>query len=274
MDLIDRAGTFRGSILSHAVGATKNGFPQWTPQLYGAELYDEELGEWVDWTAVPENELTAYLVLYDSKNEQTLNHRQVEKVTGWDGTDFEELENMDLSETGIQFRVAENTYDGKTNLQVEWIDEYDATPGRITRRLDPAELKALSARFIKTKKAPATAAKPTATEAKEAIGAAINSAKAKQTVDAIKKDPPKAPPTRKPPKPPATTKATPPSGATKGEVWNNCVEFKRDNVTDKKFSEVWTEEINKVAPDKTDDQITAEEWGVIGNAIMDKTGKF
>lgn len=259
MNLIDRAGTFRGSITSHAVGASTNGFPQWTVQLYGAEYYDEDSGEWMDWSTVPENELTAYLVLYDGKNQMTLNHKQVEKVTGWDGTDFEVLDNMDLSETGIQFRVAENTYQDKTTLQVEWIDEYDATPGRIMRKLDPAELKALSSKFIKTKKAPASAAK-----AKEAIGAAMDKTKA----------PPKAPPTRKPPKPPATTKAAPPSGATKGEVWNNCVEFKRDNVTDKKFSEVWTEEINKVAPDKTDDQITAEEWGVIGNAIMDKTGKF
>jgi len=125
-NLIDRAGTFRGSILSHAVGATKNGFPQWTVQLFVAECYDEESGEWVDWSEVAENELTGFLVLYDGKGNQTLNHKQVEKVTGWDGMDFEVLDNMDLSELGIQFRVAENTYNDKTNLQVEWIDEYDA----------------------------------------------------------------------------------------------------------------------------------------------------
>ncbi|GAG94213.1 unnamed protein product, partial [marine sediment metagenome] len=147
MALIDQEATFRGIITDHAVTLSKNDFPQLVLSLEGKELYDEETDSWHDWDGVVENQINAYLILIDSKNNETLNYKQVQKALGWDGKSFAGLAEMDLSKTFIQFRVESRTYQEKTTMQVTWIDEQNATPGKTLRKLDPKELKSLDARF-------------------------------------------------------------------------------------------------------------------------------
>lgn len=50
MSLIDRAATFRGNIVDHAVSVSRNEFPQFVCSLVAKEIYDEEEQIWVDWT--------------------------------------------------------------------------------------------------------------------------------------------------------------------------------------------------------------------------------
>lgn len=256
MSLINRAGTFRGSILDSCVSSSTGGFPQFVIMCNAAEYYDEEIGEWVGWD-VDENELTAYLVLFDGKDRKTLNCKQVEKVFGWDGLSFEELDNLDASEIAIQFRIKESVYQGNTNYQVEWIDEYDATPGRVTRKLEPAELKALQARYAKLLKGNTTKTKAPATKTKPPTAPGRTTKK---------KDPPKAPPTTAPPKRVV--------GSTKEEAWNACVELKAKGITDEQLSTIWVESVEKTAPNKTDEQIIPEEWTEILNLVLDKAAMF
>ena len=161
MGLIEQEGTYRGNVLDHSVCLSTNSFPQLVLSLQGVEIYDTETESWHDWSDVPENELIAYLILVDSKNQRTLNYEQIQLALGWDGNSFSGLEELDLSEVKIQFRVEPNTYDGKTTLQVSWIDGYDAIPGRTLRKLDAQGLKSLDAQFkniLKSKTKPATAA--------------------------------------------------------------------------------------------------------------------
>jgi len=101
MSLINRTGTFRGTILDHGVSASKNGFPQWTPKLQATEYYDEETKTWVDWAGVPENEITGFIILKDGKKKVTLSAQQIVKAIGWSGQSYAELGSMDLNDTKI-----------------------------------------------------------------------------------------------------------------------------------------------------------------------------
>lgn len=146
---IDRTGTFRFMVLDHAVSTTKNKFPQVSMKLKAVEYYDEETSEWQPW-AEYEVETTAYLILFykDDKDQMVAarNVEQLQKAVGWNGQSLAGLNDMDLSNKIIQGRVAENKYNGKTTLRVEWIDAHDAIPGGM-KRLDAAALSDLDKQF-------------------------------------------------------------------------------------------------------------------------------
>ena len=147
MSLIDRTGTFRGYVTDSCVTVTRNGFPQFEARLHAIELYDEENEQWIDWSEYDENELTAYLTLFGGNGNPTLSAEQLQKALGWDGASLASLDEADYSKTMMQFRVDENTYEGKTTLRVQWVDHADAEPGKTIRRLDANEIKGLDAKY-------------------------------------------------------------------------------------------------------------------------------
>lgn len=276
MSLIDRTGTFRGRIVDHGVSKSTGGYPQWIASLIASEYYDAEEQVWVDWSEYDVNEITTYLVLFGGKGE-TLNSQQVKKVTGWNGNSFAELNGLNLDEIGIQFRVEENTYEGKTSLQVAWIDEYDATPGRTVRKLNPDELSALDtqyAKFLKQsgkKVAPTKAPKQTTVKAK-----GIKPTQPKGPVKKVKKsnDPlgPGAPPV-----PPISALPDPdlPMGhCTKDEAWEAVNDLKEKNVSDEKIANIWLDACQKVAPGTEQDKITNEQWFQVKEIVLEKTSVF
>jgi len=158
MGQVDRAATFRGNVVSGGVSLTKNGFPQLILQLCADEIYDADEDVWVDWSDTEFREQTSYLTLYGSKGE-TFHAAQIKKVFGWSGTSFRELDGIDFSAVKVQFRVESRVYNEKTKLEVNWIDEYDAVPGKSIKKLEDAELRQLDAKFSQflTKAAPAKA---------------------------------------------------------------------------------------------------------------------
>ncbi len=278
MSLIDRAATFRGRITDHGVGKTKNEFPQWVAQLVALEIYDEEEKVWVDWSSYDVNEIMAYLVLFGSKGE-TLTCQQVKKVTGWDGLSFVGLEALDLSETKIQFRVEENTYDEKTSLQVSWIDEYDAEPGRTVRKLDATEMKSLDAQYANMLKSSGKTAAPTKAKSK-VTKASVKSTQPKGPV--IKKGakdslgPPTtgATPTKTAPLPPAANSSLPTGKCTKDEAWGTVYDMKAKNVTDEQIATIWTDAIKEVAPGVDQEKFTNEQWFTVRQIVLDKAAAF
>jgi hypothetical protein len=149
MGQIDRVGTFRGYILDKSLDSTKNGFPQAILRLQAAEMYDPETKQWLDWSKYDETEITAYLVLNDKAGERNRNFEQLMKALGWSGTSSAEFEEADYSKIAIQFKVKLDTYNGKTRLQVSWIDHADADPSGSLRHLDAQGLKALEAKWPK-----------------------------------------------------------------------------------------------------------------------------
>lgn len=308
MSLIDQAATFRGRITDHGVSLTKNEYPQLVLQLQADEIYDDENKVWVDWVGYDEREITAYLVLFGGNKKETLNAQQVKKVTNWDGNSFQALNDMDLSEVGVQFRVEERTYDNKTSFQVNWVDEYDAEPGRTVRKLDPEELKKLDAQYAQLLKQSGKRAAPAKAPANQPpSGVAMQTATQAQTA-AKKAAKPKTPGviTKKSKKkaavvdplgPPETElqtaseatkitsskRSTPPvvcdpnlpvGHCTKDEAWDAALGLKAKDVDDETISKVWTEAVLNVAPAGQDAGITNEQWYEIREIVLEKTAMF
>ena len=283
MSLIDRASTFRGRIADHGVSKSSGGFPQLILQLAATEIYDADEQAWVDWSEYDVNEIQAYLVLFGGKGE-TLNSQQVKKVTGWDGLSFAGLAALDLSETKIQFRVEENTYEGKTSLQVSWIDEYDAEPGRTVRKLDAAEMKALDAQYANMLKSSGKKAAPTKAPGK-VTKANVKSTQPKGPVIKKGAKDPLGPPAANPSVPtPAEAKTTPPAPATnpnlptgkctKDEAWGTVYDMKDKSVTDEQIATIWTAALKEVAPGVDQEKFTDEQWFAVREIVLDNAAAF
>ncbi|HDY89742.1 MAG TPA: hypothetical protein ENH82_16710 [bacterium] len=281
MSLIDRAATFRGNVVDHAVSVTKNEFPQFVCKLVAKEIYDEEEQVWVDWTDVDENEITAYVVLYGSKGE-TLSSNQVKKVCNWDGASFQALNDGDYSETGIQFRVEEKVFQKQTRLQVSWIDEYDAVPGRSVRKLDQGELKQLDAKYAQFLKAGGKKAAPVkASGAKAGIVKNTKSAKPTSPKGPVKKVEKQtateaiAGSKSDLSEPPAIPSDDVPTGhCTKDEAWNTVVEMRDSKISDSQLAECWSAAVKDAASGKQSDELTEEEWFKVQEKVMSETAVF
>lgn len=303
MSLIDRASTFRGRITDHGVSKSTNGYPQWVASLVALEIYDAEDQVWVDWSGYDVNEITAYLVLFGGKGE-TLAVQQLKKITGWNGLAFSDLNSLDLSETKIQFRVEENTYEGKTRLQVAWVDEYDAEPGRTVRKLDPEDLKALDAQYANLlkqsgKKVAPAKARQTATEANKAetpgkvTKKGVKPTQPKGPVKKVSRSgakdplgPDAAPPETKrkidketidnmpdlPQAPPDP--ALPVGHCTKDEAWVIVNDLKDQEYTDDQIGDIWLGALQQVAPGVRQKDITDEQWFLVKEKVLEKTAKF
>jgi hypothetical protein len=175
MSKIDSIGTYVGEIVESGLGTTKNGFPQWVARLKATKKFvdsPEDLAHfsltepgYVDWSGFDE-EIVAFMVLFKDKDEFSkdtalLNYEQLQLATGWDGSEFDTLANGSLLKKSILFRVGENTYEGKTSLRVDWIDNESASPERQLKTLDMAEVKNLAAKLkINKVVKPAAPAKP------------------------------------------------------------------------------------------------------------------
>lgn len=268
MSLVDRTGTFRGVITDHAVSLTTNQFPQLVAQLQGLEYFDDDEKVWVDWSDVDEREITAYMVLFGGKDKETLTCKQIKKVTGWSGKSFTELNDMDMSEIKLQFRVVEHTYNENTSMQVEWIDEYDATPGRSVRKLEKKELAELDAKY-----------KPILT----ATSGGVTPAKAPTKPKAKPKAPKNGPPTAKEAveaekallkAPPARTDL-PAGKCSRKEAWDICVDLKYKAIGSEKLAQVWNTTVERIAGKTTpDSKVTDEQWFLIKEAVLDETAAF
>jgi len=281
MQAIDRVGTYRGQILQHAVGETKNGYPQWVARVKAKEYYDEDHEDGPQWVPWGEYEcaMDAYLVLFTEKG-PCLNYEQVKKATGWDGRSLAGLDALDLASTIILFRVEESTYNGTTRLQVQWVDHQDASPTRQLRKLDASELAALDAKYKLSgpPKAATAKAAPKPPAAPAAEGGSTNSAPAPAPTS--KPASPPAPPKSAKPKPAAKPAAkpaeTPPDegGATPKadptaaectmtEAWAAVVEYTPE-ATDNDRSEAWLNAVNEVAGEGTaDNDVTNAQWAQV-----------
>ena len=263
--LVDRTGTFRGKILDHGISTTKKGFPQWIVQLVATEIFDEDEQVWVDWSEYDVNEITAYLVLFGGKGE-TLTCQQVKKITGWPGLSFSTLDAMDLSKTGIQFRVEDNTYEGKTTKQVSWVDEFDAAPGRAVRKLNPEDMQALEAQYASVLKGSSKKASPA--KAKKVTAKGIAPTQPKGPVTKGAKDP-LGPPTPLPPDP-----SLPAGHCTKDEAWGAVYELKAKDVDDEQIAKTWCAALKDVAPSVEQEDVTDEQWFMIKEKVLSETAIF
>ncbi|MCX7429400.1 MAG: hypothetical protein NTW96_27720, partial [Planctomycetia bacterium] len=232
MQAIDRVGTFRGRVTEHAVNTTKNGFPQLVGRFLAEEMWDSDSKTWMPWSEY-QQELVGYLTLFNADG-PLLNAGQCRAAFGWDGASLAELNDLDLSNLVIQFRIEEDDYKGTVTLRVNWIDQADANPDRGIKKLDAASLKDLDGKFGLGKKvAPAKAPGKPAAPPKKAPPA--KAADPTPTPAATPAAPPKAPGKKSAPKAEAPKVET----MTKEEAWESVSKLKRDDVSDDQMLAAW-----------------------------------
>ena len=293
--VIGYAGSYRGKVLDHAVNVSSGGHPQLVLTLSAVEQYDFETLAWADWSQYDQG-ITAYLILAGKDGKATKNCEQVMKLFGWDGMSFSGLDALDINEKDIQFRVADNVYEGKTNQKVVWIDEYDSKPSSglgTVEKLDSNKLKALDKQFagtlkgltggkIAVAKAPSTPPTPPApkkamppvapvqSDADDAAAAAagdpdsIPDPAATPAPGIIRPPaPPKPPAPKAKPGPKPKAKAEAPAAPAKvytiNTAWEEVV-AKTEGVDDTARGEAWNSVMDQVAPGKADKDFTQEEW--------------
>lgn len=285
MTKVDRTGTFRCSPIETGVGVSRNKFPVFTAQVKLFEYWDEDAEEWHPW-AEYEQEATVFATLFgigkkSKKLEPTLNHTQISKIFGWDGTDFGYLNDTDFSDLKFQVRIEDNDpdYADKNPYVVNWIDEYDAIPGTKIKKLDAAGVKDLNKQYAlllkQTGKKVAPAKAPAKVPETDESKPDLPSPKAPGIIkDKRRKTETKAPP-KAPPKVPSAKLPLPTGKCTKQEAWETVVELKADECTDEQLNAAWLAAIESIVPgadDKT--EVTPEQWFVIKDAVLDDVGKF
>lgn len=283
-NLIDRAATFRGNILEHGVGLTTNEFPQMIAKLQAEEIYDEDEKTWVNLAeaGIGETNITAYLVLFGGNGKETLTSKQVQKVTGWDGLSFLTLNDADLSQIKIQFRVEEHTYEGKESLQVAWIDEYNAEPGRTIRRLDAEGLKQLDAKYgLRGNKPAPVKVQPVNLPPK--IGPKLlpncETSEVKQPGTIKVKGKPSRPgkPVTKIEKPPVPLEEGEVGSCTKQEAWDAVCEVLPTDRTpeiDQKLAVAWQNAVKKFGGGKPQELLGENEWFAVKDFVVAQIAKF
>jgi len=254
MGLINNTGFYHGEIVDAGLSESSGGFPQEVMVLKALKVYDPDSDSYLP--ADPENnEITWYGVLIDSKDRETRNCKQLKKVTTWDGASFVQLEEMEFVGIPIAFRVEEHTYEGKTTLQVSWIDTLDASPTRTVTKLDKEGLIKLQQRYGVILAATKTPAKPVSA-APTKVSIANSKIPAKPKILASKK--PVAP-------------KTVVGKCTADDAYTECYSLKRDDVTDDNLNEIWLKIVAEVNTDEN--KITQEQWYEIKQAVLGQVSK-
>ena len=263
MSLINAEGFYHGVIVDGGLSQSTNGFPQEVLALKATEVYDPDTDSYLPWDA--ENaEITAYLILIDSKDRETKSSQQLKKVIGWDGASFVTLAEMVLADMPIAFRVEENTYKENTTLQVSWVDTTDAPPFRTVQKCTKEEAVALQQRYASTMASNKAPVKPVSAKAP-----AKTPAKAPVTPKTKGMIKPKAPAKPKPtaPKAPKTTVGK----CSADDAYQACYSLKRDDVTDDQLNEKWLEAVAVVNADES--KITEEQWFQIKEGLLKEVSK-
>ncbi len=258
MPPVDRAGTFRGVIQDFGVSVTnKAKLPQAVITFLATEFYDVAKDSWEDWKEYDQT-ITGYFVLVtlDASGQvvQCWAYDALIEAVGWDGETYSSLAAMDLKGKSVQFRVAEDEYEGKVTLKVNWIASLDAEIG--LRKLSGKDLTDLDAKFGVASTKPKTAAKPPKAGKKKKSGTR----------------------TQTPPKPPAASdeaEAAPPEepavveSCTEEEAYNHCVAVneKLDKpVPDHVLDDYWLSATEATAADP--ENVTNEEWAKVRLVVL------
>lgn len=266
--MINQTGFYHGVITDAGLSQSTNGFPQEVLALKALEVYDPDTDAYLP--ADPEaDEITAYLVLIDSKDRLTKTCQQLKKIIQWDGASLVALGEMNLADVPIAFRVEERTYNENTTLQVTWIDTVDASPTRTVQKLDAKDVQALQVRYASVLATTKTPAKPASAPANTPV-APVASVPIVSTVSVVPIAAPKAP---KAPRAPRTPKAptTPVGKCTADEAYNTCYSLKRDDVTDDALNEAWLKVVAAVNVDES--KITDEQWFEIKEILLKQISK-
>jgi hypothetical protein len=147
---INREGDFIGYAMQSGMGKTKaNGYPQFVAQFQAVQELDPDSGEFIDITNVEEVEITGYFVLFGKDNAILPSAKQIKEAYPIVvPMSTRKLNDTDLSEIPVKFRVEEREYNGKKKFEVTEITHIDGTLyGGGVSKADDATVDSLDAKY-------------------------------------------------------------------------------------------------------------------------------
>lgn len=129
------------------------------------EFYDPDGKQWCDYSQL-NREITSFTYFIKRDGSPSLNGvEQLKRSLGWNGHDVAALQTTDWTARGCQLTIESeiNPKNNKRSLKVQWLDEWDATPGRGVVKLDGDRLSALQGRLggqLRASAGPQSAAAP------------------------------------------------------------------------------------------------------------------
>lgn len=146
---MDREGNFRGSVLSVALQKADKTASRFVElKMRAEEMWDGE--SWIPWAEYDQEVYGSVCVI---KKDGTINKRPVETLlrNGWSG-DFAAIVDGTVQLEPMRFTVKKNEYtkgDGAAaaNFKIDWIDEFESTPGGggLQSNIDANEARSMSA---------------------------------------------------------------------------------------------------------------------------------
>lgn len=144
--MIDRPGRYKAEITDWSLGETKGGpdgqgkIPVFTIEFLATEFQDG--ANWHDWTEYQAT-IRGYFFPFKkntSPNETTINNLM--RTLEWNGCSLNSLQEGNYVGRLVQIVVKEETYEGKTRLQVAWIDpgDFEGT----LKKLDEQDVKVMA----------------------------------------------------------------------------------------------------------------------------------
>lgn len=281
--LIQQEGYYRGVIVSGGVGESSGGYPQAVLSLRADEMHVE--GDEYGPADPAANETMYYGVLFDSKDRETLNCKQIKKITDWDGAAFFDTPTcldtlLDAGEIPVQFRMEWREYDGQTNLQCTWIDPIGASPVRGVMKLDAGAAKTLQGRYAailaKTKtakpaSAPAKASKPAGKKKDKSAAPKAAAPTADPNSPELPWNKPAAPAQPKPTPPkPASPKPQAGGTCTADEAWEAVIAARRDGLSDDDLCAIWLNEVKEQAPNGMESMMQPADWFRLRESVVEK----
>jgi hypothetical protein len=279
---IDTAGVYRGKVLEMGVGLTKkSSYPQAIIKVSADEKYIEDAAElahyemaepgWMDYSDFHE-EAVGYLVLFNDAEEYSedtalMNYEQLQLALGWDGTEFDSLNDSTYEGKQVLFRMEEDEYDGKVSLKLNWIDAPDASPNRELRKLDADKVAELSSKLkIRKPKKPVKAAKakPKQKSEKKAEKKVEQKPKAKAEKKPAAASPPSA---RKVEETEEAPDEAQDEELSQMDAWQRVVDNKGDN-TDSAVEEAWITAAQEIGNGRDEEDLTEKDWAAIAQKVI------
>ena len=152
---IDRVGTFRGRIVEYGLQEASDTASQSLGIVLRVEIdeaYNFEAEQWEDWKPF-QYDARGYVNLV--KKDGSANDKSAEnlcKCTGWNGS-IGDIATGEWRPEAIQFTTKEDSFKDRVSYKIDFINEFNRTPGGGIKNIEPDKAKALQMKYGTTFKA-------------------------------------------------------------------------------------------------------------------------
>jgi hypothetical protein len=142
--MVQKEGVYRGRPIVTAIEEKDTGSVQFNGTFQVTEIKEAD-----GWKPVEgDQQINAYLNLITKAGAPNeINIRSLKDSLGWDGASFASLQKQDWNGAKCQLVVGQETYDGKAQMKVKYVNPYDYEGGAGVAPSEPQVIQSLDAKY-------------------------------------------------------------------------------------------------------------------------------